>query len=340
MICKRLHSATVLDVARLSSVSVATVSRTFNFPDKVSPETRQRVEEIAASLGYVANSSARTLRTQKSRVLGVVLPTLLNPVFAECLEGIANAATTAGYAILSANTEYQLDAEERAVAMLLAGNVDGVILVVSNPSNSAALERLRASGVPYVLAYNRHEKHPCVSVDSEHAVKEMVKRLVNLGHKQIAMIAGQQSASDRALQRCRGYRAGMKAEKLKPSLLEVPFVNSAIEEIQNFLIEKNRPTALICSNDLLAIRSVRAAHQIGLTVPDDIAVVGFDGIALGKDLTPVLSTVVQPNLQIGKSAVELLVQSLIADQPLLPSASLTLPWTFREGESCTPVTHS
>jgi DNA-binding LacI/PurR family transcriptional regulator len=338
MECNRLHQATVFDVARLSGVSVATVSRTFNFPDKVSPDTKRRVEKIAMSLGYVANSSARTLRTQKSRVLGVVLPTLLNPVFAECLEGIANAASQAGYAILHATTEYQLDAEERAVTMLLAGNVDGVILVVSNPSNSLALTRLQDSGVPYVLAYNRHEQHPCVSVDSETAVTELVKRLVRLGHQRIAMITGQLSASDRALQRCRGYQAGMKAEKLQPSLLEVPFINSATEEIQQFITQQDRPTALICSNDLLAIRSVRAAHQSGLSVPHDIAVVGFDGIALGKDLTPVLSTVVQPNLQIGTSAVELLVQSLISDQQLLPTASLTLPWTFREGESCTPVT--
>lgn len=337
MQCNRLHTPTVQDVARHSGVSVATVSRTFNFPDKVSPDTRSKVERVALSLGYVANASARTLRTQKSRVLGVVLPTLLNPVFAECLEGIANAATTSGYSILHVTTEYQINAEERAVSLLLAGNVDGVILVVSNPSNSLALARLRANGVPYVLAYNRHDQHPCISVDSEGAVAALVGRLVALGHERIAMIAGQLTASDRAQQRYRGYLTGMEAAGLKPKLLEVPFVNAAITEVQQFITGSERATALICSNDLLAIRSIRAAHQSGLVVPRDITIVGFDGIELGNDLTPVLSTIVQPNFLIGKSAVEWLVQTIVSSETMASSASLTMPWTFREGETCAHV---
>lgn len=335
MSCKRLHATTIEEVAKHSGVSVATVSRTFNFPDKVSPDTRMKVEKAATSLGYVVNSSARTLRTRKSQVLGVVLPTLLNPVFAECLEGVARAATLAGYAILPVTTEYQIDAEERAAALLLAAKVDGVILVVSNPSSSVALARLGDNGIPYVLAYNRHDQHPCVSVDSETAVAELVKQLVALGHERIAMICGQLSASDRAQQRYRGYLAGMKAATLVPRLLEVPFVNAATEEVQQFISGQDRPTALICSNDLLAIRSIRAAHQRGLMVPKDITVVGFDGIDLGRDMTPILSTVVQPNALIGTSAVQMLVQALSSNKPLTPSASLTLPWTFRQGESCT-----
>ena len=121
-------------VAQRAGVSVATVSRAFNFPDKVAPATRALVERVAAELGYVANASARTLRTQRSRVLGVVLPTLLNPTFAECLQGIAQAAAASGYAIVPVTTDYQLAEEERAVSQLLAGNVDGMILVVSNPT--------------------------------------------------------------------------------------------------------------------------------------------------------------------------------------------------------------
>ncbi len=338
MKCNRLHLPTVQDVARHSGVSVATVSRAFNFPDKVSPDTRSRVESAAIDLGYVVNSSARALRTQKSRVLGVVLPTLLNPVFAECLEGITEAATPAGYSILHVTTEYQIQAEDRAVSVLLAGSVDGVILVASNPSISQAVKRLKASAVPYVLVYNRHKEHPCVSIDSETATMDLVQRLIALGHEQIAMVAGQLSASDRALQRYRGYQAGMQAYGLTPQLLEVPFVDSAIDQVQELIGVPNRPTALIGSNDLLAIRCIRAAHLKGFNVPKDIAVVGFDGIGLGKDLTPMLSTIVQPNSLIGKSAVTLLTHALTTGQSINPSDSITLPWTFREGESCTHVT--
>jgi DNA-binding LacI/PurR family transcriptional regulator len=314
---------------------VATVSRAFNFPDKVTPATRELVERVARELHYVPNASARTLRTQRSRALGVVLPTLLNPTFAECLQGIAHAAVAGGYAIIPVTTGYQLDEEERAVHLLLAGNVDGLILVVSNPSTSAALDRLRSTDTPYVLAYNRHPDHPCVTVDGEAAVADAVARLVLLGHRRIAMVSGTLAASDRAQQRYRGYQKGMADAGLDaPALIEVPFVESAVDLLAQLLQAKVRPTALVCSNDLLAIRSIRAAHLSGLDVPGDLSVVGFDGIALGEDLTPALTTIAQPNSEIGRRSVELLVQAMAGGAALQAEASLLLPCFFRDGESC------
>ncbi|MET3380336.1 LacI family DNA-binding transcriptional regulator [Variovorax paradoxus] len=325
-------------VAAKAGVSVATVSRAFNFPDKVTPATRELVERVARELNYVPNASARTLRTQRSRVLGVVLPTLLNPTFAECLQGIARAAVAGGYAIIPVTTGYKLDEEERAVHLLLAGNVDGLILVVSNPSTSAALPRLQAAGAPYVLAYNRHPDHPCVSVDSEGAVADAVTRLVLLGHRRIAMVSGTLAASDRAQQRYRGYLKGMtEAGLAAPALIEVPFVETAVDALSSQLQARNRPTALICSNDLLAIRSIRAAHLSSLSVPGDLSVVGFDGIALGEDLTPALTTITQPNSDIGRHSVELLIQAMASGATLQADASLLLPHAFRDGESCASV---
>lgn len=322
-------------VADQAGVSVATVSRVFNSPEKVSPQTRELVEKAALDRGYLPNASARTLRTQRSRVLGVVLPTLLNPVFAECLEGIARSATRAGYAILPLTTDYRIEQEEQAVNLLLAGNVDGMILVVSSPETSKALQRLCGAGLPYVLAYNRHAEHPCISVDSEQAVAQLVMRLAGLGHRGIAMVSGQLSASDRAQQRRRGFLQGMEAAGLAgPQVLEVPFVETAVREITEWLNRRPRPSALVCSNDLLAIRSLRAAHLAGLAVPRDLTVVGFDGIALGEDLTPMLSTITQPNADIGRCSVELLVQALTGGAALTPDSSLSLAHGFREGESC------
>ncbi|MEJ7688924.1 MAG: LacI family DNA-binding transcriptional regulator, partial [Variovorax sp.] len=255
----------IQSVAQQAGVSVATVSRVFNFPDKVTPSTREHVLRVAAELGYVANSSARTLRTQRSRVLGVILPTLLNPTFAECLQGIAKAAMAGGYAIIPVTTGYRVDEEQRAVNLLLAGNVDGLILVVSNPATSTALARLRQLNVPYVLAYNRHPDHPCISVDSEAAVADVVSHLVDLGHRRIAMVSGTLAVSDRAQQRCRGFLQGMAAAGLAPPpLVEVPFMETAIDGLIQFLRTEPRPTALVCSNDLLAIRSIRAARLCGL----------------------------------------------------------------------------
>lgn len=327
------------DVAREAGVSVATVSRVFNLPDKVSAATREHVTRVAQSLGYMANNSARTLRTQRSHVLGVVLPTLANPVFAECLEGISSAVAASGYAIQPLMSHYQLEAETAAVKQLLAANVDGMILVVSSPAGSPGLQRLIKSGLPYVLAYNRNPDHPCVSVDSEQAVVESIQRLTAMGHRRIAMVTGKLNASDRAQQRCHGYRLGMQAIGSRYiNVLEVPFIETALDQITGLLAGEERPTALICSNDLLAIRCLRAAHLAGLSVPKQLTVVGFDGIALGQDLTPVLSTITQDNAAIGRHCVELLVRSLQTGHVLSHQDSLTLDHGFRAGESCAPPT--
>jgi DNA-binding LacI/PurR family transcriptional regulator len=222
------------------------------------------------------------------------------------------------------------------VQLLLAGNVDGLILVVSNPSTSKALARLRTTGTPYVLAYNRHADHPCVTVDSEAAVADAVARLVLLGHRRIAMVSGTLAASDRAQQRVRGYQKGMADAGLKARFAD----RSALcrkrrrRARQRAAGRGNRPTALVCSNDLLAIRSIRAAHLGGLSVPDDLSVIGFDGIALGEDLTPALTTIAQPNSDIGRHSVELLIQAMAGGTTLQADASLLLPHTFRDGESC------
>lgn len=325
----------IQEVARRIGVSVATVSRSFNMPEQVNAATRERVLEQAQTLGYVPNASARTLRTRRSRVLGVVLPTLTNPVFAECLEGVSEAAHAAGYSILPMTTHYDAELETSCVALQQAANVDGLLLVVSNPETSQALRNLQRARTPYVLLYNRHAKHPCVSGDSEMAVAEMVNRLVNLGHRRLTMVSGQLAASDRAQQRYKGFLQGLKRVGIeKPSLLEVPFMESAMQQVVAHLQSPDRPTALVCSNDLLALRCLRAAQLAGLRVPKDISVVGFDGIALGLDTMPMLSTIMQPNNEAGHLGVQWLVRAIEQGKRPTPSESVMLAHDFRAGESC------
>ena len=330
-----MHLSPTQKVAQLAGVSTATVSRVFTPPDLVTPATREAVQRAAREMAYVPNASARTLRTQRSRVLGVILPSLLNPVFAECLQGIAKAAMAHGYSILPITTEYQTAREEQAVLQLCASNVDGLILVVSDPATSSALQRLANGSVPYVLAYNRHDGHPCVSTDGESAVRDLILRLVALGHRDIAMVSGMLSNSDRAQQRYRGYLSGIQAAGLRnPRLIEIPFVESNVERLVGEISPLPRLTALVCSNDLLAIRCIRAAHQAGLRVPTDLTIIGFDGIAIGQDITPTLATVAQQNDLIGSRCVELIVQALHSGHTLQTDASCTLEYQFRNGESC------
>jgi LacI family transcriptional regulator, repressor for deo operon, udp, cdd, tsx, nupC, and nupG len=262
---------------------------------------------------------------------------LLNPVFAECLQGIAQAAAAAGYSIVPITTDYELSHETRAADLLLARGVDALILCVANAARSAVLTRLRTARAPYVLVYNRHGRHPCVSVDGRAAVTALVARLHALGHRDILMVSGALVASDRAQQRHEGYLQGMASAGLKPQLLEVPFMEGATERIAAYLAARQvmpqAPTAVVCSNDLLAIRCMRAARQLGLRIPEDLSVAGFDGIALGEDMTPALSTIVQPSTEIGVRSVELLVQTLAGRMQPSPADSVTLELHFRNGES-------
>ncbi len=329
----------ITEVARRAGLSVATVSRVFNSPEIVQSSTRSKVLEIAAEVGYVANASARTLRTRHSKVLGVVLPTLTNPVFAECLQGIASTAALSGYAISPCTTEYDPANEVQAVTTLLANGVDGLVLVVSNPADSAALMRVQHVAKPYVLAYHRTDEHACVGVDNVGAVQTLIGRLTQAGHTRIGMVTGQRWASDRAQQRCKGYLLGMQAAALAPlPIWEVPFAATAVHVLQQRLSEDAPPTALVCSNDLLAIRAIRAACLAGFCVPDDISVVGFDGIGMGADLTPSLASISQPNRQIGSACVDLLCEALAHKTLLTAKDSLDLPHGWSSGESCRNLT--
>lgn len=341
-------------VAQTAGVSIATVSRVFNTPELVRPSTRERVQDVARRLGYQANASARTLRMQRSQSIGVIVPTLCNPVFAECLEGIADSARAVGYSIIPSNSNYRVDEELAAAQALISRGVDGLVMVVADPQASPALRHVRDAALPYVLAYSRQPQHPCVSVDNEQAVADAVHRLAAAGHRRLAMVTGQLSASDRAGQRCRGFRRGLDECRLPAGpVIEVPFMEAALTQLNAFLGgfigdsdaddraddragEPRRPTAVICSNDLLAIRTIRAASRLGLSVPRDLSVVGFDGIALGADLTPSLATIAQPNHDIGRRSARLLLDALIEGRAPDAGDSISLDCHFRTGESMAP----
>lgn len=326
----------ILEVAQVAGVSAATVSRVFNQPEKVRSSTRDIVLAIATKHGYQPNSAASALRTQRSKILGVMLPTFGNPVFAECLEGIASQAAEQGFGVMPVTSDYDNARETEAINRLLAKGVDGMILVLRDPTKAPVLSQLQKQSVPFVLAYNQHPKYHCVGVDGHSEVASVVERLRALGHRKIAMVSGQLSASDRARQRYQGYLSGMQSANLQPlALIEVDFIASDMLALASLLKQRpaQRPTALICSNDLLAFRSLRTANQCGLTVPESLSVVGFDGIKIGQELSPMLSTVIQPNHDIGQRATTLLLQSISGQITKPNPATHNLKCGFRIGET-------
>lgn len=326
----------IKQVALLAGVSTATVSRLLNKPDTVSADTAGKINDAIAALGFRPNFNGRNLRAGRSRTVGVVVPTLSNTVFAQCLQGIELAARALDYSVMFTATEYRQEDEEAAVNLLLSHRVDGVILTVADASASQTLDVLDQERIPYVLTYNQPQQASrlSVSVDNRAAARDAVTYLITLGHTRICMLTGYFSASDRAIQRYHGYLDAMRAHGLSPMPpIEVPRHTSVTAEfLQAFEQPDQRPGALFCSNDLLAFAAMRDLRAMGLRVPQDISIMGFDGIPLGELMTPVLASAVQPSEQIGEVALRTLVEAIGQRSGMQP-ASRILAHTIRYGGS-------
>lgn len=334
----------IKQVAQQAGVSTATVSRLLNTPESVSADTAGKINQAIADLGFRPNFNGRNLRAGRSRTVGVVVPTLSNTVFAQCLQGIELAARALDYSVMFTATEYRQEDEAAAVDLLLSHRVDGIILTVADASASQTLDVLDSERIPYVLTYNQPQQATrlSVSVDNRAAAHDAVAHLIALGHRRIQMLSGYFSASDRAIQRYHGYVDAMRLHGLTPlTPLEVPRHTGDISDtgsnyLQAFADPQQRPSALFCSNDLLAFAAMRDLRNLGLRVPQDISVMGFDGIPLGELMAPVLASAVQPSEQIGEVALRTLVaaieQGAEADGLARP-ASRVLAHRIRHGGS-------
>ena len=207
----------IIEVARKAGVSPATVSRAFNQPEIVHPDTLAHIRSIAKRAGFRPNRVGRSLRSGSTRTIGLILPTLSNPVFAECFEGAERRARESGYSVMLTATGYDPAVESAAVQGLMDHQVDGLILTVADVAKSATLDDLDSAGMPYVLVYNESASHPYASVDNRAAACDMVTHLAQLGHKRIALVTGPLTASDRARRRLVGARACAKKQAWTPS---------------------------------------------------------------------------------------------------------------------------
>ncbi len=328
--------ATLLDVAEAAHVSLATASRVFSSPAMVRDSTAQRVREAARRLNFRPNLLGSKLRAQQTRMIGVMLPTMDNAVFAECWRGIEETALAAGYSLMLVTSGYEPSRERERVEYLLRHRVDGLVLTVADAADSAVLDQLDEEGVPYVLAYNQasHDRRRhSVSVDNRASACAGVDALIAAGHRRIVVVSGAFVASDRARQRFAGYQDAMRAHGLEPApaLCLPSHTASNAGQLRERLASGDMPTAFFCTNDLLAIGVISDLKRLGLRVPGDISVLGYDGIALGNLVEPPLATVVQPNTDIGARAVSQLLARLHAPPglELSPDRITLLPHTLR-----------
>ena len=329
---------TIRDVADKAGVSIATVSRVLNASGPASVEARKAVARAVSESGFRPNKVGRQLKTATSQTIGVLMPSLKNPVFADAVQGIERAAEARGYQILLTSSRYQSDKELAAVELLLGSRVDGLILTVADEATSPALKVLKREHVPFVLVFNpaKARSQSAVTVDNASAAAEAVSALIAMGHRRITMVAGTFLASDRSCERRAGYERAMRSHGLTPRpVIEAGFENDDLHaSCAELFSARYRPTALFCSTDMLALGAIRALTRLGYRVPDDVSVVGFDGIALGELTAPSLATVVQPAEGMGQQAVHHLLERVTEGAA---PRKLTLSHRIRSGESWAPL---
>ncbi len=328
-------AATIKDVARRAKVSVASVSRLVNGTGNVRPKSAERIRRAIEELGFRPNAVGRSLKMASTRAIGVVVPSISNPVFADALAGINEEIRAAGYNLMLTVTDYDAANEASAVGALMGHQVDGLILTVADPDDCASLDMLERAGVPYVLVYNQPggKSRATISVDNVAAGGEVARTLAAFGHRSLGMISGSFEASDRARARQAGFVDETVASGLHaPVICEVDFIDGDIEQVIAGLYRSDgkTPTALFCSNDLLAISVIGALRRCNLKVPEDVSVIGFDGISAGTHLSPTLTTVVQPSREMGRLAASQLLGHLNGQEA--PHTTL-LPHHLRLGES-------
>ncbi len=299
-------------MARLAGVSTATVSRSLNEPGKVSRSTLENVRNAVERLGYTPHFGGRALASNKSHTVGALIPTMDNAIFARGLQALQETLADAGVTLLIATTGYDPLREYEQIQTLLGRGVDGLMLIgTARPERTYAL--LDQQGVPVVItwSYNADSSYACVGFDNQSAAAQMTNFVLDHGHRKIAMIAGISQGNDRAADRIKGVRGALSARRLKLAeshLVEAPYnLEDAAAAMQALMALPNRPTAVICGNDVLAAGALMYAKQAGIAVPADVSVVGFDNIDLASVTDPPLTTIHVPHRRMGQTAAEILL---------------------------------
>jgi LacI family transcriptional regulator len=329
---KRVRRVTIKDIAREAGVSPQTVSRAINNKGEIRLQTQERILRIAERLGYRPNSIARSLATRRTQNVGLVVSDVSNPFFAGVARGIQDAAHLARYNTFLCNTDENPERERSAIQSLEAQRVDGLILCSSRLSDRELI-RLADRYQPLVLV-NRRIDHPqtgCVLVDDARGAHEAVDYLLQIGHRQVGLLAGPET-SHSGRERKRGCYEALQAHgvTLDPTweIYCPPQVEGGQAAALQLLQRAPELTALFAYNDLVAIGALRACAQLSLEVPRDCSVMGCDDIPLAALVSPALTTVHIPQYDLGQQAMGLLLEMMGDDdghpEPIVLSPHLVL----------------
>jgi LacI family transcriptional regulator len=332
---------TLRDVADAAGVHPATASRALNPETRrlVNAETARRVLRAAAALNYEPNPIARSLKTAKSRTIGLVLPDLTNPLFPPIVRGIEDVLGPAGYSALIVNTDNDSQREQALVGSLRSRQVEGLIIATARLEHPL-LDQLHEQGIRMVLV-NRRAEHldvPSVTPDDAAGVGLAVRHLAGLGHRRIVHLAGPQSTSTGVI-RARAFRGAVREHGVDddPALIESCSAwreDAGARALREVIDSGAEFTAVVAGNDLIALGCYDVFRERGLRCPEDVSVIGFNNMPFLDKLQPPLTTIAVPHHQIGVEAARMLLESL--NEQNRPARSVLLPVSLVDRQSTAP----
>lgn len=313
---------TLLDVAAMSGVSTATVSRCLNAPEVVSERTRKKVMTAVEALGYSPNFGARAMATQRTNTVGAIIPTMENAVFARGLQAFQEELGVLGFNLMVASSSYRRELEVAQVRSLVARGADALLLIghIRDPSIYQFLEAQRVPSL-VTWTFDPDNPRPSVGFNNRTAMRDMAREVLQFGHRRLAMITAPNERNDRALGRLQGIHDAMQENNLNPDSLDIVEcaygINNGATSFTRLMSQDHRPTAILCGNDVLAVGALRAAREMGYDVPNDVSIVGFDDIELSQVTHPLLTTVHVPHRDMGIQAARTLVAHLVEGAPMV-----------------------
>ena len=335
------HLPTIDDVARMAGVSTATVSRVLNRPESVSEALRKKVAAAVARLGYVPHAGARALMLRRSGTVGAVFPTVDNTIFATAIDALQRRLAQSDIQLLIATSGYDVTSEMRQAINLMARGADALVLCgfCQHPDLLRFMQQ-RSLPCVHVMVHEPSGEHISVGFDNAAAMAQATQYLIDLGHRHIAMLAGATQNNDRAMQRVEGVRRTLQAAGLDlpgERLVERPYaLADAREGLRQLMAHKPAPTAVICGNDVLAFGALLETASLGLQVPRDLSIIGFDDLEMARHLQPALTTVRVPTEAMWSTAADRLVAA-IRGEPIQRSTQIDVALVVRQSTGPAPA---
>jgi LacI family transcriptional regulator len=321
-------SARMIDVAKLAGVSTMTVSRVLNEAPNVRDSMRRRVFAAIEQLHYQPNELARSLRKQRSRQIGVLIPNLSDPFFATCAHMISTVAKLHSYSVVLSTSNEDPQAEYEEANRMLRSNVEGLIVIPANLGGNPSLllarefDRLPIVTLDRPIAGSRFDS---LLVENEHGAQVGTKHLISLGHKRILFLGLSDDVYTMKMRRA-GYTAAMSAAALTPqSVVLSGELEDTRRVLREILAQKRQPSALFCANNLSTRQVLYGLQEMGIHPPERLALVGFDDFEMAEVMRPGTTVVRQPTELLGRTAAEILFERLNSNHPLKPGKERVLP---------------